>query len=128
MMTEICFTFPHECSILRPEYGETEYGGDTESRPEVAKNIECFVQNMKIGEVTQWAKRKLDVETKIYFKTEPNLREGDFILITLNTQGTSYVGQQFKFMGVDDATAGHGIAWKAVCKREADPVAPNPPE
>lgn len=123
-MTEICFDFPHECTILRTEFGETEFGGDTEQRVELAKGIECFVQSMKIGERERWFKREIDVDVKIYFKTEPVLQEDDFILITKNDQGTSYVGQTFIFKAIDDATAGHGIAWKAVAKRETNPTQP----
>lgn len=128
-MTEIGFDLPHECAIIRPEYrqgagGEFDFGGDVEVRPIIERNIPCFVQNMKVGERERWSHRELDVDVKIYFTEEPNLREGDFILITLNTVGSSYVGQQFKFQGVDDATAGHGIAWKALCKRDVNPVEP----
>ena len=127
-MVKVCMAVPHEASILRPEYGETEYGGQTQSRSTVASGVKCFVQNMKIAERSAYAKKMIGVEVKIYFTDEPNLREGDFITITRNTQCTSYIGQTFEFISIDDSSAGFGIIWKAVCKREVNPPEPNPPE
>ena len=115
---------PHECSIIRVTYGETEYGGESQTRQTISKGIKCFVQNAKIDEISRYQKREIDVETKIYFLDEPDLKEGDFVYITKNNKGLSYVGQTFEFMSIDDATAGHGIAWKGMFSRETNPVQP----
>jgi hypothetical protein len=119
---------PHECSIYRTQYGRTEYGGDTETRPEIAKNVKCFIQNMGISDRERWAKAEFNVDTKIYFIDEPPLKEGDFIVITRNDQGPSYIGHTFKFRAIDDSSAGFSVIWKAVCKRETNPIQPNPPQ
>ena len=125
-MSEIGFDFPQECTIERPTLGEDNgYGGTEAAAPEtVATRIECFVQNVSSREADRFLKREMSVDIKIYFKTEPALREGDVVLITKNTAGASYVGQRFDFKAVDDATAGFGIAWKAFFNRQSNPVLP----
>lgn len=116
---------PHECTILRRSYGEqTEFGGEKELKDAVAGGVKCFVQNANANEITRFAKSEMMVSTKIYFTSEPPLREGDQVLITANCQGTSYLNQQFKFQAIDDATAGFGILWKGFFLRESNPIEP----
>ena len=124
-MTEIGFTFPHTCTIYRPHYGETSYGGETvEGWELVDTGIECFCQNAGNAEIERYLKREMNIDTKIYFKTEPHLREGDLIQINSNSQGASYVDHVFSFQSMDDATSGLGVAWKAMANRYQNPLEP----
>lgn len=117
----------HKAQILRTSYERTSggSGGVQESEATVASNVPCFIQNMKIDERERWMKKEIDVDVKVYFETEPNLEEGDFLICTENLVGTSYVGFRFKFQAIDDATAGHGCFWKAIMKRETNIRQPN---
>jgi len=116
---------PHEVSIQRLSYdGMTEFGGETTALQMVATELKCFVQNASSVEIERFRKRQMSVSTKMYFTSEPPLREGDEVTVTRNDKGTSYIGQRFEFKAIDDATAGFGILWKAFFDRKSNPVEP----
>ena len=116
--------YPHKVRIFRFRYDSDEYGGEKPAELPVQTGTACGIQSMGQKEIVRYFSREMAVDTKVYFPVEPPLVVGDYIYVESNDAGTSYVGQYFEFKSIDDASAGHGVVWKAMFLRVTNPTLP----
>jgi hypothetical protein len=73
---------PHKCRIQRRENVTDGMLGRRISRVTVRSNVECWEQPLSVSEIAKFAKDSFQVNTKVYFKTDPGVQDNDEIVIT----------------------------------------------
>ena len=106
---------PHTVSHLRKTYARDQYIGNTTDTEELATSVRCWIQTVGQSEVQQYEKADQLITHKMYYKTQPTLRPGDLIRVTA---GPSYVGKDFNFESLADASAGLGKLFKVMVNEE----------
>lgn len=116
-------SMPHECTI-RKRVKEKVSGGYAEIKSTehiVSSGVKCWEQSASYMEVKEYEQRGMSITTKMYFNTKPNVAPRHEIVIT-KRQGTAVpVADQevFDVVAIEgpDSTAGLGLAYKVMCKR-----------
>ena len=89
---------------------------------DVVQNFEDEVQGRiekTQKEINEFDKRDKLVTHKVYFPTDPPLRVGDLITITVATP--DILGQVLKFLVFADRSAGLGLLFGVMCELEKNP-------
>jgi hypothetical protein len=115
--------FPHKCKIAR-RTRQKPSGGigvavDVYSVEQT--NVVCWEQQASASEMSDWQKRGISVEKKVFFTDNPNLNEDSLIIITNRydaeiTEADQLVLDVMSFPD-PDASAGFGILHKVMCRK-----------
>jgi hypothetical protein len=111
-----------ECSVKRPRYVHDQYAGDKPTYDTLTTELACWPQPASQRDITEFAKRDEAISHKIYFAGKPsftyngqtlNLEVGDILVMTSG----EFSGSEFEYKSADDASAGLGVLFKAMCEK-----------
>jgi hypothetical protein len=111
-----------ECSVKRPRYAHDSLGGDKPTYDTLTTELACWPQPASQSEITEFAKRDEHITHKVYFAGKPsftynsathNLQVGDILVMTSG----EFSGSEFEYRSADDASAGLGVLFKAMCEK-----------
>ena len=110
---------PHECTIRILKPTKDALGGRKLVPTNVSTGNACWEQAMTNDEVLQFEKRGILASRKVYFPTDPGVKENHEILITSRDRGVTTIASpqvlKVKSRSEPDATAGLGKCYKVVC-------------
>lgn len=110
---------PHTCTHTRPQYTQDDLGATLQNQTTVTSGIECWVQNASQREVEEYQKRDQEISHKVFFRTKPDIRPGDEIVISA---GPSFVGLTLEHVsGPTDRSAGLGELFAAMFMEDNNP-------
>jgi len=106
---------PHTVSHFRKKYSRDEYIGNITELESLETGVRGWVQTASQQEIEQYQKTDQLISHKVFYSSEPTLRPGDLIRVTA---GPSYVGKDFNFESLADASAGLGKLFKVMVNEE----------
>lgn len=110
---------PHRCTIRKRVFARGPLGDKTETTTVVSTNVPCWIQNANHGEIAEFERRAMKVTRKVYFQTDPGVRERHEIIQTSADRGattlTTQVAMDVLSESLPDASAGMGILFKVMC-------------
>lgn len=123
-------TLPHRCTIARVIRMNDSLGGNVYGVEIEQTDVECWEQKASTSESRDYEKRGINVTTKIYFATNPNVTEQHRILVT-ERNGTATQNLDITDVAnpdtldvvssdYPDASVGLGILWKVMAKGSSD--------
>ena len=114
--------FPHKCKIARKVRQKTSEGmGFEVDRYSVEQtDVSCWEQQLSASESSEWEKRGINVQKKIFFTEDPGLNEDSLIIITERNGTAISLANQLALDVVafpqPDASAGLGILYRVIVK------------
>lgn len=73
---------PHRCTLYRRYRTSDSMGGARPSRIPIREGIPCWQQPMSATEQTKYGKAGMSITTKIYFNSDPGIKDNDELVIT----------------------------------------------
>ena len=107
--------FPHTCSLYERRVTRSSRMGSSERLVRMETGVKCWVQNATQAEITEYIRRDISVKNAIYFTSDWDLDETQYILITA---GPTHVSKLFAVKDFAERTAGRGVAWAAMAENE----------
>ena len=114
--------FPHRCSIhiLKPTKGQL---GSIQLVPAlVSSDVVCWEQNASHEEIVEFEKRGIVVTRKVYFLTDPGVKENYRITITSRDFGATSLASpevlEVASKSLPDASAGMGVVYKVMTREQ----------
>ena len=110
--------FPHEATIRRRLRTADDLGGTIDTPAGTTTGVVCWEQAASDREVLEFEKRGMQIDRKVYFRTDPNLTTRHQILITkrLGVVVANPDVLDVKSAAGPDATAGLGIVFRVMCQ------------
>jgi len=99
--------FPHLATARRRVRTTDSLGGNVDSFETVFSNRACWRQQAGDSEVTEFAKRGINITNKVFFTSNPHLDENHVLVIA---------GEVYDVISspVPDASAGLGVIWRTM--------------
>lgn len=111
--------FPHKCTIRRRIRTQGDFGGSVDSFLNEQTNVVCWEQPLTQKESKEFGKQGMDLFSKIYFTTNPNVGEQHQIIITkrngVAVTAANQIPLDVVIRAMPDATAGLAIMYKIFC-------------
>jgi len=118
---------PHKCTIAARERVKAS-GGDgvpLEVFTAVSTDVECWIQQMSSSEMSDYQKRGVNVNRKVFFAANPDIHEGMTIVMTEQNGVAIAEAEQESFDVMSspnpDASAGLGVVWRVACNSTDSP-------
>jgi hypothetical protein len=112
---------PHESTIRRIVRTRDSMAGSRDSFVNERTEEPCWEQQASAKEVMEFEKRGMQIDTKVFYPSNPNVTERHQIVITRRNGEAVAVGNQVVMDVVavpePDASAGLGIVWRVMCNR-----------
>lgn len=107
---------PHSCDVKKSVPVQDDLGGDLEELQAFLTNQECWVQPASDREITQFQRRDQNVTHSVYFHGNPGIRPGYVVEPKDGAIACPFAGASLEVRSVNEATAGLGVLWKAMCE------------
>lgn len=112
---------PHRCTIRKSRPDQDELLGEVDDPQTVDTDVHVWIQPASNSEITQFQRRDQEVTHKAYFKGNPGVRPGYFLVPADGpTIACPVAGATLEVKSGAEATAGLGLLWKVMC-REIQP-------
>ncbi len=113
-------SMPHECTIQRRTRAKGALGGSKDTAVVEQTGVECWEQRASTVELTDFAKRGMSVNTKVFFPSDPGVSSKHQILITKRdgTDVSSPIAFDVMSSDAPDASAGLGVLWRVFIGRK----------
>ena len=109
---------PHTCEAKIRTRTRGTLGGGKDSFSQVFTGRACWEQQAGAREISEFAKRDIEVTHKVYFAADPGLLvPEEHILIVTNTVSGQTTTLEVSTEPSPDASAGMGVVWKVMAKR-----------
>ena len=110
---------PHRCTIRALLPTKTALGGRKLVSTVVSTGLECWEQPASDAEIMEFEKRGIHAVRKVYFPTDPSVKENNEILITSRDRGVTTIASPpslyVKSAAFPDCTAGLNAAFRVMC-------------
>ena len=99
--------FPHLATARKRTRTTDTLGGNSDSYTTVFTDRACWRQQAGDSEITEFAKRGINITNKVFFTSNPNLDETHELVIS---------GEVYDVISspVPDASAGLGVVWRTM--------------
>jgi hypothetical protein len=112
-------SMPHRCTIQRITRIDDELIGSRDIPVVEQTGVECWEQQVSAVEALEFEKRGMNVNTKVFFTSNPNVTEKHEIIITQRLgdpiADADQITMQVVAVPEPDATAGMLVAWRVMC-------------
>jgi len=116
-------SLPHLCTVQKTVATRgTAAGGTKLAASNVSTGVACWEQPASAREITEYDKRGMSVNRKVYFASDPGVEERHVILITSRDAGVTSIAAadqialEVRAVSGPDASAGLGVLYKVMCE------------
>ncbi len=98
---------PHRATAVRRVRTTDSLGGNKDSFETVFSDRSCWRQQASDSEITEFAKRGINITNKVFFTENPQLNETHSLVVD---------GERYDVISgpVPDASAGMGVIWRVM--------------
>ena len=109
-------SFPHTCTTKRRTRTKDSVGGAIDTPITISEDLACWQQPATDAEVTEFAKRGIEVTNKVYFTADPGV-DTKYILEITNPQTGRTDTLEVMSRARPDASAGLGLVYRVMAKQ-----------
>jgi hypothetical protein len=73
---------PHLCNVRRRVRSQDSIGGAFDQPDMIKTDVACWVQGVGANEIAEYEQRSIKITNKIYFSSDPGIKEEDQIIVT----------------------------------------------